>query len=153
MKSQDMTFSFTVDQTPEQVFAAIGRPGDWWPGEIKGEADRLGGEFTYRYKDMHRSTQKVTECVPGKRMVWHVTESYLGFLQDKDEWTGTDIVFEISRKGGKTELKFTHVGLHPEVECYDACLQGWGYIIQESLPAFITSGKVAREFNEDDKAA
>lgn len=153
MKSQDLTFSFTVERTPDEVFAAIGQVCDWWPGEIRGETGRLGGEFIYRYKEMHQSTQKITEWVPGERVVWHVTDSHLSFLKDKDEWTGTDIVFEISRKGAKTELKFTHMGLRPEVECYAACSEGWGYIIKESLPAFITSGKVARDFEEGGKAA
>ena len=153
MKSQDLTFSFIVDQTPDEVFAALTEVSGWWPGEIKGHSDRLGGEFTYRYKDMHRSTQKVTEWVPGKRVAWHVMDSYLSFIEDKGEWTGTDMVFEISRKGAKTELKFTHEGLTPKVECYGACKDGWGYIITECLPAFITSGTRVAGVMESGKAA
>ena len=153
MKSQDLTFSFTVDQTPDEVFAAIKQVSSWWPGEIAGVTDRLGGEFTYRYKDMHRSTQKITEWVPGERVAWHVTESYLSFLKEKEEWTGTDVVFDISSKGGKTTLTFTHEGLTPKVECYGACSDGWGYIIKECLPAFITTGKKVAGVMESGKAA
>jgi len=153
MKSQDLTFSFTVDQTPDEVFAAIKQVSSWWPGEIAGVTDRLGGEFTYRYKDMHRSTQKITEWVPGKRVAWHVTESYLSFLKEKEEWTGTDVVFDISSKGGKTTLTFTHEGLTPKVECYGACSDGWGYIINECLPAFITTGRKVAGVMESGKAA
>jgi len=153
MKRQDLTFSFTVDQTPDEVFAAIKQVSSWWPGEITGDTDRLGGEFTYRYKEMHRSIQKITEWVPGKRVEWHVMDSHLSFVEDKGEWTGTDMVFEISRKGAKTELKFTHVGLTPKVECYGACSEGWGYIIKECLPAFITTGKQVAGVMESGKAA
>jgi len=153
MKNQDLTFSFTVDETPDQVFAALGQVSAWWPGEIEGDTDRLGGEFTYRYKDMHRSTQKITAWEPGKRAAWHVTESHLSFIEDKDEWTGTDMEFEITRKGGKTELRFTHRGLTPKVECYGACSEGWGYIINECLLAFITSGKRVAGVMESGKAA
>ena len=153
MKSQDLTFSFTVDETPDEVFAAINDVRGWWSGEITGETDRLGGEFTYRYQDIHRSTQRITEWVPGKRVVWRVTDSRLNFVKDKDEWTGTDVVFEISRKGGKTELKFTHVGLTPTVECYEGCSDGWGYYVNESLLPFITTGKGAPNLKEDGKAA
>jgi len=153
MKSQDLTFSFTVQQTPAEVFAAINDVAGWWTGEITGVTDRLGGEFTYRYKDMHRSTQQITEWVPGKKVVWNVTQSNLSFVKDKHEWTGTDMVFEISRRGGKTELTFTHVGLTPNVECYGGCSKGWDYIINECLLAFITSGKRAPSANEDWKAA
>jgi uncharacterized protein YndB with AHSA1/START domain len=153
MKSQDLTFSFTVDQTPDQVFAAINDVRDWWSGEITGDTDRLGGEFTYRYQDVHRSTQRITEWVPGKRVVWHVTDSYLSFVKDKEEWNGTDVVFEISRQGGKTELRFTHVGLNPKVECYEGCSDGWGFYIKESLLTFITTGKGDPNLKEDGKAA
>ena len=145
MKTQDLTFSLTVDRSPDEVFAAINDVRGWWSGEITGDTDRLGGVFTYRYKDIHRTTQKITEWVPGKRVVWHVTESYLSFVKHKEEWTGTDVVFEISRKGGKTELKFTHVGLTPEVECYGGCSEGWGYYVKEVLPQFIAKHRGAPE--------
>jgi hypothetical protein len=49
--------------------------------------------------------------------------------------------FEISRKGNKTEIRFTHVGLVPEYECYDACSEGWGLYINSSLRDLITKGK------------
>jgi len=153
MKNQDLTFSFTVDKTPDQVFAALKEVGSWWPGEIKGDTGRLGGVFTYRYKDMHSSTQKITEWAPGKRVMWHVTESHLSFVEHNEEWTGTEMVFEIKAKGGKTELKFTHLGLTPKVECYGACSDGWGYIINECLLAFITTGKRVPSVKESGKAA
>lgn len=153
MKSQDLTFSFTVDETPDEVFAAINDVRAWWSGEITGDTDRLGGEFTYRYQDIHRSTQRITEWVPSKRVAWHVTDSYLSFVKDKDEWNGTDVVFEISRKGKKTELRFTHLGLTPKVECYEGCSDGWGYYITESLLPFITTGKGAPNLKEGERAA
>jgi hypothetical protein len=153
MKSQDLTFSLSVDRTPDEVFAAVNDVRAWWTGDITGDTDRLGAEFTYRYKDIHRTTQKITEWVPGKRVVWHVTESYLSFIEDKTEWNGTDVVFEISRHGGKTELKFTHLGLTPQVECYEGCSDGWGYYVNESLLPFIITGKAQPKLEQGGKAA
>jgi uncharacterized protein YndB with AHSA1/START domain len=140
-KEQNLSTSFTVDQSPEEVFKAVNNVRGWWSDEIKGSTDKLGTEFTYQYKDLHRSSQKITEFVPGKRVVWHVTASSINFVKDKKEWDGTDIVFEILRKGGKTELRFTHVGLVPTVECYSTCSKGWGFYINESLRSLITTGK------------
>jgi hypothetical protein len=141
MKTKDYTTSFTVDQSPEEVFDAINNVRGWWSGEIDGPTDKLGAEFTYRYKDLHRSTQKITELVPGKKVAWHVLDAKINFVKDKSEWNGTDIVFEITKKGEKTELRFTHVGLVPGFECYGKCAGAWGFYINESLRSLITTGK------------
>ena len=69
----------------------------WWSGDIDGPTDRLGGEFTYRYEDMHRSTQRITELEPGRKIVWQVIDAELSFIADKAEWTGTSIIFDIAR--------------------------------------------------------
>jgi hypothetical protein len=141
MKTQDYTTSFAVDQPPDQVFAAVNNVRRWWSGDIEGRTDKLGAEFTYRYEDIHRSTQKITEWVPGKKVVWRVLDARISFVKDKAEWNGTDIVFEIARKGQKTELRFTHVGLLPAIECYGKCSGAWGFYINESLRSLITTGK------------
>lgn len=141
MNTENYTASFAVDQSPEEMFDAINNVRGWWSEEIDGRTDKLGAEFTYRYQDLHRSTQKITEFVPGKKVVWHVEDAKINFVEDKDEWTGTDIIFEIARKGDKTELRFTHVGLVPSIECYGKCSGAWGYYIKESLLGLITTGK------------
>ena len=84
------------------------------------------------HEDFHRSSQKITEFVPGKKVVWHVLDSYLGFVKDKTEWNGTDIVFEITKKDNKTQLTFTHVGLVPDFEYYDDCSNAWGSYVNGS---------------------
>jgi hypothetical protein len=141
MRVQDFTTTFTVDQTPEQAFAAINNVRGWWSGGIEGSTDKLGGEFTYRYQDVHYSKQKITELVAGKKVVWLVLDSYLNFTKDKTEWNGTEITFEVSKKGKKTEVRFTHLGLVPEFECFDACSNAWGSYTNGSLRSLITTGK------------
>jgi|SRR6266849_3905503 len=138
---QDYSVSFTVDQTPEEAFAAINNVRGWWSGNIEGRTDRLGAEFTYRYEDVHYSKQKITELVPGKKVVWNVLDSYLSFVKDKTEWNGTKVIFEISEKADKTEVRLTHLGLVPEYECYDSCTDAWRGYIRGSLRGFITKGK------------
>lgn len=141
MNEKNFTASFTVDQSPAEVFEAINNVRGWWSGEIDGDTDKLGAQFEYRYKDVHRTTQKITEFVPGKKVVWRVTDSQINFVKDKTEWNGTEIVFEIGRKDGKTELRFTHVGLVPTIECYGGCSGAWGFYINESLRSLVTTGK------------
>ena len=141
MSRHDFTTTFSVDQSPQEVFDAINDVRSWWSGEIDGRTDALHAEFTYSYKELHRTTQKITEWVPGKKVVWHVTASHLAFVADKAEWDGTDIVFDITKKGDKTEVRFTHVGLVPAIECYDGCSGAWGFYINDSLRKLIATGK------------
>ncbi len=138
------TTAFTVDQTPQQVFAAINNVRGWWSGDIAGDTNKLGDEFTYRYKDFHYSKHKITELIPDKKVVWLVSEASLNFVKDKTEWNGTKIIFEIAPKGGKTEVRFTHAGLVSEFECYDACSNAWVGYINGSLRDLIGSGQTAR---------
>ena len=141
MSEQNFTVAFSVDQTPEEVFDAINNVRGWWSGEIIGDTGKLGAEFTYRVPGAHRSTQKITEFVPGKKVVWHVLDADLSFVKDKDEWKGTDIVFEIARKSDKTELRFTHRGLATAYECYKECSNAWGTLVNGNLRRLITTGK------------
>jgi hypothetical protein len=141
MENRSYSTSFTVDQSSSQVFDAINNVGGWWSGQIEGETGRLGAAFTYRYKDMHRSKQAIVEFVPGKRVAWHVVDSNLSFLKDKSEWNGTDIIFDITEQAGKTELRFTHAGLAPEIECYDSCSNAWGMLVNGNLRNLITTGR------------
>jgi hypothetical protein len=142
MKNHSFTATFSVDQTSDEAFNAINNVRGWWSGEIEGDTDKLRAEFTYRYKDIHRSKQKITEFIPGKKVVWHVLESQLSFVKDKSEWNDTDIVFEISEKEGKTEVRFTHVGLVPQYECFGSCSNAWGTLVNGNLRKLITTGKV-----------
>jgi uncharacterized protein YndB with AHSA1/START domain len=140
MKTKDYTISYTVDQSPQEVFDAINNVRRWWSEEIEGQTDRLGAEFKFHYQDLHRTTQRITELVPGKKVVWRVIDSHINFVKDKAEWQGTEVVFEIEKKGRKTELRFTHVGLVPTIECYGNCSGAWGFYVNESLRGLITTG-------------
>lgn len=132
--------SFTVDQSPEEVYAAILNVPAWWTGQVEGTTDEIGAEFSYRHPPQHYSRQRVTELEFARRVVWQVVDSELSFVSEPAEWTGSDIVFEIGPVADGTELRFTHVGLLPEVECYDACSTGWIHYVGGSLHSLITTG-------------
>lgn len=136
----DFSVTIRVDRTPEQALAAVNDVRRWWSGEIEGDTDRVGAEFTYRYRDIHRSTQRITEIVPGRRVVWRVIDSHLDFLVHKDEWTDTEVVFEVADRDGQTEIRFTHRGLTRESECYGACSSGWGSLVNGNLRRLILTG-------------
>jgi hypothetical protein len=145
MNEESLSITFSVTQSPQQVFDAINNVRAWWTGKIEGSTDKLEESFTYRYKDFHRSTHKVAELVPGKKIVWDTTNASLESFKNKTEWNGTRVVFDIAKKGNQTEVRFTHVGLVPRFQCYGDCSGAWGFFVSESLHSLITTGKANEE--------
>ncbi len=136
----DFTTAFLVDQTSAEVFEAITDVRGWWSGQIDGHTSQPGDEFTYRYEDLHLCRILVTEADPGQKVTWLVLEGGPAFTRNKEEWRGTMIRFEISQIGGQTEVRFTHRGLIPRIECFGACSSAWGSYINGSLRSLITTG-------------
>ena len=141
MENKNFTTSFLVDKSPKEVFNAVTNVRGWWSEEIEGSTNKLNDEFAYHYQDVHNCKMKIIESIPDKKIVWLVLDNYFSFTKDKSEWTGTKIIFDISEQDHKTQLRFTHEGLVPEYECYNACVNGWSQYIQHSLPALISTGK------------
>lgn len=141
MNAHDFTTSFTVDKSPQEVFAAINQVRGWWSEDVEGHTDQLGAEFKYRYKNVHLCTLQIVELVPDKKVVWLVRDNFFSFTEDKTEWKGTKIQFEVSPAANGTEVRFTHKGLVPAYECYSACSDGWSTYIKGSLRNLILTGQ------------
>jgi hypothetical protein len=142
MIAQNYHISMVVDATAHEVFKRINSVSKWWTKDIVGSSQKLNDEFSVRFGDIHFSTQRLVEFVPDKKVVWLVTDSRLNFLKkDKQGWTNTRISFEISVNDDKTTVDFTHLGLVPDVECYNDCVKGWDYYIKGSLFKLLTEGK------------
>jgi hypothetical protein len=141
MKDQDLTITIEVNKTPEEAFDAINNVRGWWSEEVKGGTEKLNDEFTYKARDLHRCTMKLTEIIPNQKVVWLVLDNYFSFAEDQTEWKGTKVIFEISEQDGKTQISFTHHGLVPEHECYEVCSNAWTGYIAGSLYNLITTGK------------
>lgn len=150
MKTSDFTTTFLVDQTPEEAINAIKNIRGWWSEGVEGSTDKLNDEFIYHYKDVHYCKMQLIELVPDQRVVWLVLDNYFKFTEDKSEWIGTKLVFDISRKDDQTAVRFTHAGLVPQYECYEICREAWTNYIQNSLRNLITTGKGEPNPKEED---
>ena len=141
MGTKDFTIAITVDQPASEVFNAVRNVRAWWSEEIKGDTANLNDEFDYQYGNVHRCKMKLVEVIPDKKVVWQVLDNFFSFTEDKTEWIGTKVIFDIVEKENKTLLHFTHQGLVPTFECFGDCSNAWTMLIQESLLSLVTTGK------------
>jgi hypothetical protein len=146
MATSNFSTTILVDNSKEEVFNAINDVRSWWQGEVEGNTAALNDEFSYSVPGIHFSKQKIIEFIPNEKIQWLITDSKLSFVKDQTEWTGTKIVFEISEVNNKTQVRFSHLGLVPEFECYGDCSNAWGKLIEESLLSLITTGKGVNVF-------
>jgi uncharacterized protein YndB with AHSA1/START domain len=145
MNDQSYTTTLVVEATPDAAFAAINDVRRWWSQDVEGSTDTVGAEFDYRGNqdgtNVHRARIRVAELVPGRRVVWHVVDNWMGFIEDQAEWKDTRIVFEIAPAPAGAEIRFSHLGLVPTYECFDVCFDAWTFFIQESLRELIAEGR------------
>jgi uncharacterized protein YndB with AHSA1/START domain len=142
---QSYTTTVTIDRSPSEVYDAVNDVRGWWSQQVEGRTDEVGAEFRYRGEDdartvEHLATIRVTELVPGEKVVWRVLDNHMSFIEDQSEWVGTEIRFDLTAVDGGTEVRFTHVGLVPTYECFDVCRAAWGSYVRESLPQLATTG-------------
>jgi hypothetical protein len=138
----DFTTTIKANSTAQDAFDAINDVSGWW-GRITGSTTAVGDEFVYVVPGLHYSGFRVTELEPGRRVAWLVTGSYLDFVDDKQEWNGSTVRFDIVEAHNGVEVRFTHDGLTADDECYEICTNAWGMFVNGSLKAFIETGKGA----------
>jgi len=141
MKNQNYNATLAVSQTANEVFKNVNRVSKWWTENLEGNSENLNDVFTLLWGGKSFVTIKIIESVPEKKVLWEVTDSYLEWLTDKMEWQNTKMSFEISTENNSTTIHFTHIGLVPEVECYNDCVKGWDQYIKGSLFKLITEGE------------
>jgi len=140
MKTESYTISYVVDQSPQEVFDAINNVRGWWSGEIDGRTDKLGAEFTYHTRTCTAPPRRSPSWCRARSRLAHRGQPHQ-FREGQGEWNGTDVVFEIAKKGAKTELRFTHVGLVAGHRMLWKMRWRLGFYINESLRNLITTGK------------
>jgi glucan biosynthesis protein len=138
MKRPDYHSSITADLAPEEAFEKITHVSEWWGTQVEGQSRQLHDIFTVRFSGGDVYKLQITELVPNERMVWEVIDARQDWVKDPTEWVGTRIVWEISPQEQGTQIDMTHIGLVPELECYEKCSPSWDYLIVSSLSKFLT---------------
>ena len=120
LEAPGYTRELTIEAPPARVVEALttteGVAGWWTP-----DAELTGDRLTLRFDDQ-RIVMRVDEAGP-TAVAWTCLE-HSAF----PEWHGTALRFALSGTG-PTTLRFAHVGLEPECDCYGACSLGWDHYL------------------------
>jgi uncharacterized protein YndB with AHSA1/START domain len=123
----------------ERVFDAIATLeglGGWWTPLVCGSAAE-GQEMRFDFEGMDEHIRmRVDRLERPKSVAWTcIAHSSL------DDWAGTKITFDLVPRGKEgTELHFRHVGLEPDLECYESCEAGWDHFLR-SLARYVDQGR------------
>jgi len=140
-KNKDFNKSITAKIRANEAIKKISNVQEWWGVSFSGSSEKQNDKFVVKMSGDSFFDFTVTELIPGKRIVWLVTDCNMPWYSDKKEWANTKLIFDLDEHNDVTELNFTHEGLTPEVECYKDCASGWTHWIQTSLFSYLTTGK------------
>jgi len=137
----DFNSSITAKISASEAIKKISNVPGWWGVTFSGSSEKQNDKFVIKMGGDSFFDMTVAELIPGKRIVWLVTDCYMPWFSDKKEWANTKLIFDLTENNGETIVTFIHEGLTPEVECYQACNKGWTHWIKTSLFSYFTSGK------------
>jgi len=141
MENKDFNCSIDAKISASDAMKKISNVADWWGVNFSGSAEKQDDKFVIKMGGDSFFNFTVEELIPNKKIVWLVTDCNMPWYSDKKEWAHTRLIFDLNEKQNVTEIKFTHEGLTPDVECYNDCEPGWTHWIKTSLLSYLTTGK------------
>lgn len=141
MKKRDFNSSISAKISTDDAVKRISKVPEWWGVSFTGSSEKQHDQFIVKMGGDSYFDFTVAEIIPGKKVVWLVTDCNMPWYSNKKEWTNTKLIFDLSENNGETTLHFTHEGLTPDVECYNDCESGWTHWIRTSLLSYFSTGK------------
>lgn len=138
--TEDFTAVLDLPASPATIsalFTSVAGVSLWWaPTEGNGS---VGGTLVVSFGDYGVSAMRVIESGP-TRVVWEAIEAEgnSGTGHQK-EWLGTTMEFDFVANEAGTELRFRHVGLTPQLECWNDCFAGWNHFMT-SIETYAATG-------------
>ena len=140
MEKKSFHKAFKVKASATEVMEKISQVDLWWAKNFRGKAKKLKDKFSVHFGTTWVKFQ-ISEWVPDEKVVWKITDCNLEWIDEKKEWNGTEVVFEINAGKTSTKIDFIHVGLFPGMECYKDCKAGWTEHLKIGLQDLINTGK------------
>jgi len=122
------------------VYAAVSTVegvAGWWSRETSGDA-KLGGALDVLFRELNgeekgRMRFELVSLVPNEQVVWR-------FISGPEEWIGTEVTFQLSRRGEQTIVLFGHRNWREPKEFMAHCSMKWATFLL-SLRQLAETGK------------
>ncbi|MBA3948226.1 MAG: SRPBCC domain-containing protein [Herpetosiphonaceae bacterium] len=138
---ENYTQTLHIHTSPHRLYQAVTTaPGlkGWWSDNTVADND----EMTVRFGGGNFQTMRLVDPTPDQHVAWEwIAQNFpVPGTAQTDEWVGTRVVFEIqANPDDSSTLVFTHMGLTPQLACYDLCNPGWHSSL-ESLKQYLEQG-------------
>lgn len=142
-RSKNYQETIHVSAPQEACFQAVAtQMGKWWTKSVEGGLGGVGDKVTTRFPPNYGFwTFKATSFERPGRIEMTCTDAHHKVECQPEEidqeWLGIKIIWEFKTVGDKTEIKMTHDGLTPTLECWRICLDGWNHFFKNSLKLFL----------------
>jgi uncharacterized protein YndB with AHSA1/START domain len=139
-QTEDFTAVLDLPISPATVvalFTSATGVSRWW-GPTEGDA-AVGGMLVTSFGEHGVNAVRVVEAGPS-RVVWEsVAPAWVTSTDAVQEWLGTKMEFDIVPVGTGTLLRFRHVGLTAQLECWDDCFAAWNHFMA-SITTYAQTG-------------
>lgn len=141
MSNENYERTITVAATPDRVFNAITKEmSNWWT-EMTSVVNKTGDKTTAKFEDGTTWSFEVATLEENRLIELHCFEANhihpVTTPEMRTEWENTTLRFEIIPRGAETGIRFTHVGLTPDVNCYDICHSGWDHFFGSAFKTYL----------------
>ncbi|HEX9504059.1 MAG TPA: hypothetical protein VF974_07150 [Patescibacteria group bacterium] len=93
MGNNDFNSSISAKISADEAIKRIGRVPEWWGVTFSGNSEKQNDQFIVKMGGDSFFNFTVTELIPGKRVVWLVTDCYMPWYTDKKEWLNRTEVY------------------------------------------------------------
>ena len=118
----------------DDVYQAVTTPeglAGWWTTDTKGTSE-IGGQLIFRFGDLGGFDMEVLELDPSGHVRWRVVDG-------PEEWIGTEIDWNLEKRGDYTIIQFKHEGWREPVPFMHHCSTKWATFLM-SLKGLLETG-------------
>lgn len=143
---KEIRHSVTLRASPKLLFEALTEErhiSQWWTPDCSLRAVEGSQAIFHWRSNKWMVVMRIAKLTPEKEVVWQCEASN---MQNTDAWVGTELRFAITPVDKKqTTLEFVQSN-YPDSPCYQACNDGWGRILGDSLKGYLEMG-IGRSFS------